>query len=456
MRKGRLDSWKEISKYLDRDIRTCQRWERYFGLPVWRVNKQSLRSKVFSFKSEIDLWLKNRFKNQYFEEKILSRKKWLFLSILITISAVVCILLFSFFLKKKEVLRPSFYPDLNPARWALKGNYLAFYDLKDNFLWSAKINNPASQREYYFENELSRNKGQAEKKFNTNKVDFSDIDKDGMNEVLCFLNHENSRERCIVLFDNDGQKLWSKSVEFNQEYKGGKIINNYVIQQLEFKDINNDNDEEILALWVHNPRFPSIFAVYDHKGKELLKYCHTGRLQFFIIDTNEKIQKRIFLGGTNNLLDGDAVLAVLDCRRLKSGLAPPYNIPPDLAEKDSLRVYIPENYNPAYQKYYLRFRHNELSKIETVKWLNVFEIHAGENEIIVTVDFGFGKTWPLHYIFDSDFNLRYVLPGADLEREYMKLLKEGIIRTPFANFIKQSEKDVLFWNGKGWSEKPTN
>ena len=35
--KDRLDSWKEIAGYLKRDVRTVQRWERDFGLPVQRL-----------------------------------------------------------------------------------------------------------------------------------------------------------------------------------------------------------------------------------------------------------------------------------------------------------------------------------------------------------------------------------------------------------------------------------
>lgn len=55
-----LQSWKEISNYLDRDTRTCLRWESELGLPVYRIDKESLRSKVFAYKSEIDQWLKKR------------------------------------------------------------------------------------------------------------------------------------------------------------------------------------------------------------------------------------------------------------------------------------------------------------------------------------------------------------------------------------------------------------
>ena len=55
-----LNSWKEISYYLDRNVRTCQRWEIELALPVHRIDKNSQHSKVFAYKSEIDQWLKEK------------------------------------------------------------------------------------------------------------------------------------------------------------------------------------------------------------------------------------------------------------------------------------------------------------------------------------------------------------------------------------------------------------
>jgi len=60
-----LQSWKDISRYLERDIRTCHRWERELGLPVHRIDEKSLRSKVFAYKSEIDQWLKEKANNRH-------------------------------------------------------------------------------------------------------------------------------------------------------------------------------------------------------------------------------------------------------------------------------------------------------------------------------------------------------------------------------------------------------
>jgi hypothetical protein len=51
-----LNSWKEIATYVDRGVRTVQRWERDFHLPVHRPSGQR-RSAVLAFSDEIDHWL---------------------------------------------------------------------------------------------------------------------------------------------------------------------------------------------------------------------------------------------------------------------------------------------------------------------------------------------------------------------------------------------------------------
>jgi TolB-like protein/Flp pilus assembly protein TadD len=63
----RLDSWKEIAVYLKKEVRTVQRWEKKFGLPVRRM-AQGKQSTVFAYRSEIDKWWKES------ESKISSEK----------------------------------------------------------------------------------------------------------------------------------------------------------------------------------------------------------------------------------------------------------------------------------------------------------------------------------------------------------------------------------------------
>ena len=55
----RLDSWKEIARYLNRSVRTLYRWEKEEGLPVHRHHHKDLGS-VFAYKGELDAWLSAR------------------------------------------------------------------------------------------------------------------------------------------------------------------------------------------------------------------------------------------------------------------------------------------------------------------------------------------------------------------------------------------------------------
>src|SRR5260370_15031410 len=54
-----LDSWKEIAAYLEREVRTVQRWEKKEGLPVHRQIHEKLGT-VYAYKSEIDVWWRER------------------------------------------------------------------------------------------------------------------------------------------------------------------------------------------------------------------------------------------------------------------------------------------------------------------------------------------------------------------------------------------------------------
>lgn len=93
-----LDSWKVISQYLDRDIRTCARWEKKLGLPIHRFDNSSSRSKVFAYKSEIDQWLKERAIKIELEKRSLWENKRLIAG-LISLSAFLFVIFSFIFLR---------------------------------------------------------------------------------------------------------------------------------------------------------------------------------------------------------------------------------------------------------------------------------------------------------------------------------------------------------------------
>ena len=55
----RLDSWKEIAEYLNRDVTTVQRWEKREGMPVHRHVHDRMGS-VYASRAELDAWMRSR------------------------------------------------------------------------------------------------------------------------------------------------------------------------------------------------------------------------------------------------------------------------------------------------------------------------------------------------------------------------------------------------------------
>jgi Tol biopolymer transport system component len=55
----RLDSWKEIAAYFNRDVTTVQRWEKREGMPVHRHLHDRMGS-IYAFRTELDAWSRGR------------------------------------------------------------------------------------------------------------------------------------------------------------------------------------------------------------------------------------------------------------------------------------------------------------------------------------------------------------------------------------------------------------
>jgi TolB-like protein/TPR repeat protein len=125
MNEEMLDSWKKISHYLGREIRTCHRWEKELGLPVHRIDNKSFRSKVFAYKYEIDQWLKEKANHKEIKEESSFKNKWIlrgFVAGLALLSTVAVILYFSHrIFSSSPPVTPSIavipFTNLNPSEY---------------------------------------------------------------------------------------------------------------------------------------------------------------------------------------------------------------------------------------------------------------------------------------------------------------------------------------------------
>jgi TolB-like protein len=126
-----LNSWKEISYYLDRNVRTCQRWKIELKLPVHRIDQNSQHSKVFAYKSEIDQWLKEKAESKEIKKTSFLQHKWSVISLISVLGLLSVIFLF-LFLTNRISISP-------------QPEYLSFAVLPFESL------NPTQQDEYFSE-----------------------------------------------------------------------------------------------------------------------------------------------------------------------------------------------------------------------------------------------------------------------------------------------------------------
>jgi hypothetical protein len=86
-----LNGWKEISSYINRSVRTVQRWEARLGLPVYRPALKD-RSAVVAFSDELDRWISRASPDMGEEDAVLNSNEGndaILLQVLDNVSAMV-------------------------------------------------------------------------------------------------------------------------------------------------------------------------------------------------------------------------------------------------------------------------------------------------------------------------------------------------------------------------------
>jgi len=105
-----LDSWKEISNYLERSEKTCRKWEKELGLPIHRL-EDSPKARVFAYREELDTWMKEKLsviekenseKKSVSKSEIFLAKKWTMFSLIILSLFIVAIFNYNVFFKNRN------------------------------------------------------------------------------------------------------------------------------------------------------------------------------------------------------------------------------------------------------------------------------------------------------------------------------------------------------------------
>lgn len=300
----RLDSWKAIAIFIDRNERTAKRWEEECGMPVHRVPGRT-RGPVYAFRSEIEEWLQTQASS---EENVpvppandvikapvgQSRMRWRGAAIVVA----VAVLAVGVALVVPRVIRPS-----NPERAVVVGAELTAYDRADHAIWRYHFPAPLEPPHSLPDFDPRQNA----------QIHIADLKGDGRNEVIVSAAHgiEHTGPDGVYCFAADGHLLWhyEPRAEFNfvvRPARGPWKIHALAI-------VPTESTKTVWAAFTDPMYAPTIVASVDAGGTAQIRYISSGNVNALIGTTNQS-GSFVLAGGINNEYRA-ASLAVLDVRQ---------------------------------------------------------------------------------------------------------------------------------------------
>ncbi len=293
----RLESWKEIAAFINRDERTAMRWAKELGMPVRRI-PGSKRSRIFASREEISKWRLGRSEPASVAvaafPKALSRKR--------LVAGIAGLCLVAALLAVGIATRHALRPRPLAARVSFTGSAIQALDAEGNRLWT-----------YDFGPNFDRSALDSSRRLE-DFVRIADLRGDGQWEVLMVApfrigkNPNDPPEFEVDCFSQTGRRLWTHVPQ--ERFRFG----NYELQGPWYPQdilISNGPMHEIWMAFSHYMWGNSYVANLDAiTGRSVLRYVNTGDVRS-LNELSTPRAKYLLVGGFNNEHDSGN-LAVMD------------------------------------------------------------------------------------------------------------------------------------------------
>jgi hypothetical protein len=434
-----LDSWKEIAQFLERDVKTCQRWEKERGLPVHRFNGAK-KSRVFANEEELIQWRQKNYSNNSLEEKSSLPSKKHKTKYLLFAMPLAAILLYVFVhYDLYSFIIPYATPhnsiiESNPADYHINGSTLIIINKNGKELWSfdTRIEKLIEEKEYKAQEMRARNESRAVFSYFIIK----DINQDGRAEVLFSpKTTDQYGEWDLFCFDYKGKKLWEIKAGGKHIFGPSDYSSDYRVIGMTTVDFFGDGKLEIVVNAAHMDDFPSQLLVLSAEGRLIGEYWNAGRFTDVAFeDIDDDGTKDILAVGTNNEYE-KACLIVLDPRNM-------HGFSPQLKAK-----YQCAEFPPGTEKFYILFPRTDVDKITSPPRDAMDRIIILQDHIIkATPQFS-----RIDYEFDYELGIVNIVRHYAFDFEYDKLRQEGRITGVLNDdYDERLKAGLQYWNGREW------
>lgn len=450
-KEGRLVSWKEIAAFLGVDERTCQRWEKKFGLPVKRL-EDAAKSRVFADRADLERWRASAFKDGasipeadgrgspsaaaesqglhgQTKRPNAGRIRLLVAALILTAAGAAGLLSL-----------PSF--DRQPVDFRFEAPFFVALNKHGRELWRFDTQLADLGEEVFTRRVFQRPYNGASEFGIVHRSQplllMEDLDGDGRNETLYApVSREDKKVGRIHRFDSKGRLVWTFDANTGVKAGGIDYPPDSVIQGISTEDLDGDGRPEILAVSHIRMSSPCRVFILNLDGTLRSDYWHFGQISDLAVrDLDDDGKPEILCCGQVN---GDAegpCFFILDPRRMRGAA-------PALGPRSRLEG-LPDGTELVAAL--LPLTPLERQHLPGVAATTIDVLKDGR--FLVTVDIDA----PV-YEFDRQGRLITVTLGHEFQKTYKKAFSDGRLSEPpdFDRFRRELMGGLRYYDGKSRS-----
>lgn len=460
----RQNGWKDIANHLGKGVRTVQRWEKVYGLPVHRIGGDGGEI-VYAYRHEVDAWLAEseraragdarskrptgperdeadaatggtRIDGHEIARPATRHTRPAPPRLLLAASALLVIVLaaLGWLASVRTTARPwTSTPHATglATSWRFEYDRLKVLDAEGRVSWTYPVD-PLWAQGWL---EPARPGWLA-------PVVIVDLDGDGPREVLLSVPYRWPRGRRLVCLNADGTTRWTREPDdrqrFGEEWYSGPWTSS------DFKvSPRPDGTSVVWAVFHHHLLFPSVLEQIAPDGRVLSRYWSNGYVDS-LSEATWQGREVLLVGAANNEHKG-ASLAILD-RADASGNAP--------ASNPRYRCATCPGPDPMG---FVVFPPTPVGRVRDESgsvrhaWVNADgEIVAGSFEPVA----GFGDAGMVFFTLDRQLRLRNLEVAASYRLLHDRLFKAGRIDRPYSPAEERLVVPLLRWDGTRFVEAP--